>query len=298
MLPTLAQVLLPGLASDSVIVNSKRRDRRDRLLPERRDGGVAVVPLALGVEHRRTDRVLEHGVLGVDRQPLGQVALGHRRVGPLARAARRVVVVGGEPGDGVGGDHGGIVRPRTGTRSSSVSTRTCRSGCDTTGVGGVLAVTPTTTRSKRCRSREPEFEEFARARTPALVRSAWLLCGDAHLAEDLVQETLAKVYVRWHAPFRSPIENPVAYAQTALTRTFLSSRRRRSSTERPYADLPDAPSSTGPARRRLRIVLLDRARRARAGRPRRAGAALPRGPQRRGDRRARMGVSSGAVRNR
>ena len=90
-------------------------------------------------------------------------------------------------------------------------------------------------------SRMQEFEEFAVARTPALLRSARLLCGDAHLAEDLVQDTLAKVYVRWHATFRSPIENPVAYAHTALTRTFLSSRRRRSSTERPYADLPDRP---------------------------------------------------------
>lgn len=102
-----------------------------------------------------------------------------------------------------------------------------------------------------------EFEEFARARTPALVRSAWLLCGDAHLAEDLVQDTLAKVYVRWHAPFRSRIENPVAYAQIALTRTFLSSRRRRSSIERPYADLPDTPivdDATGQAESRMALV--------------------------------------------
>lgn len=101
-----------------------------------------------------------------------------------------------------------------------------------------------------------EFEEFARARTPVLIRSAWLLCGDVHLAEDLVQETLAKVYVRWHAPFRSRIENPVAYAQTALTRTFLSSRRRRSSTERPYADLPDTPvdDATGSSDTRLALT--------------------------------------------
>jgi RNA polymerase sigma-70 factor (sigma-E family) len=90
-------------------------------------------------------------------------------------------------------------------------------------------------------TRTQEFEEFAVARAPGLLRSARLLCGDAHLAEDLVQDTLAKVYVRWHATLRSPIENPVAYAHTALTRTFLSSRRRRSSTERPYADLPDRP---------------------------------------------------------
>ncbi|MET9315167.1 hypothetical protein ABZX12_25410 [Kribbella sp. NPDC003505] len=34
-----------------------------------------------------------------------------------------------------------------------------------------------------------DFEEFARARTPQLYRSAWLLAGEHHLAEDLVQET-------------------------------------------------------------------------------------------------------------
>ncbi|WP_139982227.1 SigE family RNA polymerase sigma factor [Nocardioides litoris] len=103
---------------------------------------------------------------------------------------------------------------------------------------------------------DEEYEEFARARTPVLLRSAWLLCGDAHLAEDLVQETLAKVYVRWHAAFRSPIENPVAYAQTTLTRTFLSSRRRRSSTERPTGTLPERPVDDGTDRAATRLALL------------------------------------------
>jgi len=47
---------------------------------------------------------------------------------------------------------------------------------------------------------EPEtaFREFARQRAAPLQRSAYLLCGDWHLAEDLVQETLAKAYAHWH----------------------------------------------------------------------------------------------------
>ena len=94
---------------------------------------------------------------------------------------------------------------------------------------------------------DQEFEEFALARTPALYRSAWLLCGDRHGAEDLVQETLAKLYVRWRRPFASRIENPAAYAQTTLTRTFLSGRRRRSSGELPYADPPER-GTTDPTR--------------------------------------------------
>ena len=92
---------------------------------------------------------------------------------------------------------------------------------------------------------ETEFTEFATASSPRLYRSALLLCGDRHLAEDLVQETLARVYVRMHRTLgridagridagridAGRIDNPPAYAQTALVRIFISSRRRRSSGE-------------------------------------------------------------------
>ena len=42
------------------------------------------------------------------------------------------------------------------------------------------------------------FDEFVRARTPALARTAYLLTGDAHLAEDLVQTALFKAARAWH----------------------------------------------------------------------------------------------------
>ena len=93
---------------------------------------------------------------------------------------------------------------------------------------------------------EQEFEEFARARTPQLYRSAWLLCGNHHEAEGLVQETLAKVFTKWRSPFGRRIDNPAAYAQTALTRTFISARRRRSSGEIPRGELPEAPDVASP----------------------------------------------------
>ncbi|MER8233380.1 SigE family RNA polymerase sigma factor [Streptomyces sp. NPDC101490] len=104
-------------------------------------------------------------------------------------------------------------------------------------------------------SRADEFLEFASARSGHLFRSACLLTsGDTHLAEDLTQETLGRMYVLWGRMAR--IGNPAAYAQTVLVRTFLSHRRRRSATERPLGELPDRAPDDGhdPA---LRIALLD-----------------------------------------
>lgn len=79
-----------------------------------------------------------------------------------------------------------------------------------------------------------EFEDFAHARSGALYRQAWALCGDRHRAEDLVQETLAKIFVKWRR-----IDTPYAYAQRTLMRTYLSGRRLRSSTEHPWAEIPE-----------------------------------------------------------
>lgn len=81
-----------------------------------------------------------------------------------------------------------------------------------------------------------DYRDFAAARLPALQRSAFMLCGDAHLAEDLVQETLTRIYVVWG---KRVIHDPVAYSHVTLTRVFLSMVRRRSAGERPVAEFPD-----------------------------------------------------------
>jgi RNA polymerase sigma-70 factor (sigma-E family) len=74
------------------------------------------------------------------------------------------------------------------------------------------------------------FEEYVRARGDALRRFAYLLCGDRHLGEDLVQEVLIKAYRRWS---RIEADDPDAYLRTALVRSHVSWLRRRSSGERP-----------------------------------------------------------------
>jgi RNA polymerase sigma-70 factor (sigma-E family) len=100
-----------------------------------------------------------------------------------------------------------------------------------------------------------EYAEFAGARAGHLYRSACLLtAGDTHLAEDLVQETLGRLYVSWHRVSRAG--NPAAYAQTVLTRTFLAQKRRRSSTERATDVLPERADTAG-GDASLRLTLLE-----------------------------------------
>jgi RNA polymerase sigma-70 factor (sigma-E family) len=98
------------------------------------------------------------------------------------------------------------------------------------------------------------FTEFASVATPRLFRSAVLMCGDYHLAEDLVQTTLAKLYVAWPSVERA--QSADAYARGALTKTFLSHKRVRRNAEQPRLDLGDAASASS-TDVSTRIELLD-----------------------------------------
>jgi RNA polymerase sigma-70 factor (sigma-E family) len=104
--------------------------------------------------------------------------------------------------------------------------------------------------------RSDGYPEFAAARAGHLYRSACLLTGgDTHLAEDLVQETLGRVYLRWSRISRA--DNPAGYAQTVLTRAFLAHQRRHSSRRERASDvLPDVPGPDTPGDTPLRLTLL------------------------------------------
>lgn len=84
---------------------------------------------------------------------------------------------------------------------------------------------------------DDEFTTWAWLHGRALQRRAVLLTGDWQLAEDLVQETLTKLYVGWSRVDRE--QNVVGYAHTTLFRLFLSARRLRRSGEIPNEDLPE-----------------------------------------------------------
>jgi RNA polymerase sigma-70 factor (sigma-E family) len=68
------------------------------------------------------------------------------------------------------------------------------------------------------------FREFARRRALPLRRTAYLLCGDWFLAEDLVQTALIKLYRVWPKVARNgPVDN---YSRQVLLRCWLDEQRR------------------------------------------------------------------------
>ncbi|GAA2126423.1 SigE family RNA polymerase sigma factor [Nocardioides bigeumensis] len=91
-------------------------------------------------------------------------------------------------------------------------------------------------------SRQPDgFDEFAVAAWPRLLRSAYLLCGDHHLAEDLVQTALARTYARWRHVRR---DDAMAYARTVLVNLNIDRMRRK----RPVEVRDALPDRADPAR--------------------------------------------------
>jgi RNA polymerase sigma-70 factor (sigma-E family) len=82
-----------------------------------------------------------------------------------------------------------------------------------------------------------EFGEYVATRGPALERFAYVLSGDPHLAQDLVQTALLKAYRRWRWVART--EHPDAYVRRIVTTSYVDWRRRRSNGEAPTGTLPD-----------------------------------------------------------
>lgn len=103
------------------------------------------------------------------------------------------------------------------------------------------------TREYRVRGNKDEaFAEYFVARSDSMRGTAYLLCGDWHRAEDLVQAAFTKLYLAWNRVSRH--ETLDGYVRQILVRTFLDERRlgwwRR---VRLTASLPDSGSVTPPA---------------------------------------------------
>jgi RNA polymerase sigma-70 factor (sigma-E family) len=86
--------------------------------------------------------------------------------------------------------------------------------------------------------RDEEFLDYVEQRRGHLYRSAWLLCGDPNRAEDLVQETLTKLYLAWPRVMRSG--SVEAYVRRMLVNAHIDESRRPWRRERLRTEMPDA----------------------------------------------------------
>ncbi|HEX7106194.1 MAG TPA: SigE family RNA polymerase sigma factor [Acidothermaceae bacterium] len=83
----------------------------------------------------------------------------------------------------------------------------------------------------------PGFRDYVAARQRALLRTARMLTGNQHTAEDLVQATLERVWPRWSRVVRDG--EPDAYVRRVLVNTYSTWWRRKWRGETPTSELPD-----------------------------------------------------------
>jgi len=89
------------------------------------------------------------------------------------------------------------------------------------------------------------YREFVSARMEQWRRTAYLLCGDWHTADDLVSTALVKLYRHWRRA--SAMQNPEAYVRKILLRAWLDERRRPWHREHAYAELPERAGGGDPS---------------------------------------------------
>ncbi|MEU0091349.1 SigE family RNA polymerase sigma factor [Kribbella sp. NPDC006257] len=85
--------------------------------------------------------------------------------------------------------------------------------------------------------RDREYVEFVEAASASLRRTAYLVCGDWHRADDVVQDALYKLYLSWSKVDRSG--NPFAYARRVVVNAALDTGRRPWRREVPTDAPPD-----------------------------------------------------------
>ncbi|MCW2759809.1 MAG: subfamily polymerase sigma-24 factor [Marmoricola sp.] len=101
--------------------------------------------------------------------------------------------------------------------------------------------------------RDAEFRAYVDGTSGRLLRLSFLLVGDRHAAEDLLQDVLERLYVRW-----PKVQDPDAYARRALANA--ATNRWRSRARRPETALlahhDVAAPETAPSRRDELVVAL------------------------------------------
>jgi RNA polymerase sigma-70 factor (sigma-E family) len=80
------------------------------------------------------------------------------------------------------------------------------------------------------------YDDFLASRGPALLRTAYLICGDRHLADDLFQHAMARLFIHWP---RVSSGAPEAYARRILVNSTINWRQRLRAREITVADVPE-----------------------------------------------------------
>ena len=111
------------------------------------------------------------------------------------------------------------------------------------------------TRRRRDRvASDEDFAAFVAAATPRLRRTAYLMVRDWHLAQDLTQLALARMYASWSRIWQSA--NLDAYSRRVLMNAVFDLRKRRSDSEIVLADLPERPGERADGGVELHVTLL------------------------------------------
>jgi RNA polymerase sigma-70 factor (sigma-E family) len=105
----------------------------------------------------------------------------------------------------------------------------------------VVAVAQPAMATTAARDRVAEFEEFVAVRSPRLLTTAYLLTHDRGRAEDLLQTSLAKLWLAW-----SRVDEPDAYVRKVMMTTYASWWRRKWRGERPAETLPETSTDVAP----------------------------------------------------
>lgn len=88
-----------------------------------------------------------------------------------------------------------------------------------------------------------DYREYVTARMETLRRTAYLLCGNWHTADDLTSVALVKLLRHWNRVSR--MDNPDAYVRQVLLRSWLDEKRRPWRREAAWAEVPDRSVSSG-----------------------------------------------------
>ena len=92
-------------------------------------------------------------------------------------------------------------------------------------------------------ARDADFRDWALAARPGLRRTAYLLSGDWFLADDLVQDSLVRMYRAW--PRVRQGTDLGAYSRRVLVNRYVDHQRRPARREHPTEYVPEDPTATG-----------------------------------------------------